>query len=277
MGITTNTIAAKRTRSIAVTAGKGGVGKSNFSVNLSIELGKLGKQVMLLDADFGLANADLLCGLSPKFHLGHVVSGVKDLEEIVLNIAENVSLVPGGSGIEELVNFSFSTHAHTCVKLKEMEQLNDFMVIDTAAGIGSNVLGILTSASEVVVVVTPEPTSVVDAYATIKVILKYSPQKPISVVVNSATSFGEANKVFVQLDSAASSFLNRRLNFLGMIPQDAAVPEAVREQIPLVEYAPESPAARAVRLVAKQFVQQPGPATNNPEKIESFWNAFTTV
>lgn len=264
----------RKTRSIAITAGKGGVGKSNFAVNLALELGKLGKRVLLLDADYGLANADLLCGLSPKFHLGHVVSGIKQLEDIVLELAENVHLVPGGSGIEELVNFSLAGRADIGRKLRAIENDHDFMLIDTAAGIGGNVTDVLASAGEVVVLATPEPTSIVDAYATIKVILKYSPEKSISVLVNNVITLTEANKVFMQLDSAVSNFLGRRLDFLGMVPMDGRVCEAVREQIPVVQYAPQSPASRATRLIAKQFCQQ-DLSQNNLTQSASFWGALT--
>lgn len=273
---TSTTVRAQgKTRSIAITAGKGGVGKSNFAVNLAIEMGKIGKRVVLLDADFGLANADLLCGLSPKFHLGHVISGIKELDDILLEVSENVHLVPGGSGIEELVNFSFSARTDTYRRLREMETGNDFMLIDTAAGIGAGVLDVLTSANEVVVVVTPEPTSVVDAYATIKVILKYSPEKPVSVLVNSAASLADANRVFLQLDSAARSFLDRRLDYLGMVPLDGRVPEAVRQQIPVVQYAPECPASRATRLIAKQLCQPDSVIHTSPQSV-SFWKALTS-
>jgi flagellar biosynthesis protein FlhG len=271
----TTTQPAKKTRSIAITAGKGGVGKSNFAVNLALELGKLNKTVLLLDADYGLANADLLCGLSPKFHLGHVVSGMKDLEDIMLELSDNVHLVPGGSGIEELANFSLAARTDIGRKLREIENEHDFMLIDTAAGIGGGVMDVLVSANEVVVIATPEPTSVVDAYATIKVILKYSPDKPISVLVNNANGVGEANKVFLQLDSAVRNFLGRNLDFLGMIPLDPRVQEAVREQVPVVQHAPEAPASRATRLIAKQFCQ-PTSLTNGggPQPL-SFWSTLT--
>jgi flagellar biosynthesis protein FlhG len=274
---TTTTFAARRTRSIAITAGKGGVGKSNFAVNLALELGALGKKVLLLDADYGLANADLLCGLSPKYHLGHVVSGFKELNEITLELSENVNLVPGGSGIEELANFSMAGRTDIGRKLRALENENDFLLIDTAAGIGPNVIDVLASANELVVIATPEPTSVVDAYATIKVILKYHPQKPISVLVNNVVTLAEANKVFLQLDSAVRNFLGRSVDFLGMVPLDPRVQEAVREQIPVVHYAPQSPASRATRLIAKQFCQQAAlPVDKNISQSASFWTALTT-
>lgn len=274
----TTMTSGRNTRSIAITAGKGGVGKSNFAVNLALELGNFGKKVLLLDADYGLANADLLCGLSPKFHLGHVVSGVKELKDITIALSENVHLVPGGSGIEELANFSLAGRTDIGRKLRALENEHDFMIIDTAAGIGGNVIDVLASANEVVVIATPEPTSVVDAYATIKVILKYSPQKNISVLVNSVVTLTEANKVFMQLDSAVRNFLGRNLDFLGMVPLDARVQEAVREQIPVVQYAPQAPASRATRLIARQFCQQassPSLANNDFAPSASFWTALT--
>jgi flagellar biosynthesis protein FlhG len=259
-------------RCLAVTGGKGGVGKSNLSVNLALELGLLGKQVGLLDADFGLANADLLCGVTPQFHLGHVVAGAKTLEEISINLAENVTLIPGGSGIEELANFSFTSRPQIYSQLMEIEEKFDFMLIDTAAGIAENVIGILVSASEVVVVVTPDPTSIVDAYATIKVILRHSPTKPISVVVNNVVGIGDAEHVFQQISSAAKTFLKHKVDFLGMVPHDPLVSEAIREMTPVVQYKPESPASRAIRLIAKQIQKSSQNPSGEPGKLQSFWN-----
>ena len=259
-------------RCLAITGGKGGVGKSNLSVNLALELGALGKQVGLLDADFGLANADLLCGVSPKYHLGHVVSGTKELEEITIEIAENVTLIPGGSGIEELANFSFISRPFIYSQLMEMEANLDVMLIDTAAGIAENVISVLISANEVIVVVTPDPTSIVDAYATIKVILRHSPNKPVSVVVNNVVGIGDAEHVFQQISSAAKTFLNHKVDFLGMIPHDPQVSEAIREMMPIVQFNPDSPASRAIRLIARQLNKSKPTPENGGDKIHSFWN-----
>lgn len=259
-------------RCLAITGGKGGVGKSNLSVNLALELGKLNKKVILLDADFGLANADLLCGVAPKFHLGHVISGVKTLEEIAIELSRTVHLIPSGSGIEELANFSLTSHSHIFKRLQKMEENLDYLLIDTAAGIAGNVLGILMAAAEVIVVVTPEPTSVVDAYATIKLMLRHSPGKPISIVVNNVVGIGDAEQAFQQLNYAVHKFLNHQIQFLGMIPHDSVLLEAIREQIPVVSYAPETPASRAVRLIAKQLQNQVKQGVAFPIQSESFWN-----
>jgi flagellar biosynthesis protein FlhG len=264
----------KQRRCLAVTGGKGGVGKSNLSLNLALELGLLGNYVALLDADFGLANIDLLCGAVPDFHLGHVLTGLKDLDEVTIDLADKVRLIPGGSGIEELANFSIAATPHIFARMRAMEENLDFMIIDTAAGIADNVSGVLASASEVVVVVTPEPTSIVDAYATIKLILRHSPTKPIAMVVNNIIGVGEAGQVFQSIRAAVRGFLDREIEFLGMIPHDSQVREAIREQVPVVQFAPNSSASRAIRLIAKQLNGKIRWNSDVPE-IESFWELLT--
>lgn len=261
----------KKPRYVAITSGKGGVGKSNLSVNLALELGALDKKVALLDADFGLANIDLLLNISPQFHLGHVVKGLKDLSDITIDVTENVSLIPSGSGFDDLANVTLAIHSYLFAKLRAMEQNQDFILIDTAAGIAENVAGVVISAEEVIVVVTPEPTSIVDAYATIKLILRHSPGKQISIVVNSVVGVGDAERVFLQIHSAVRGFLGHEIEYLGMIPRDANVGEAVREQVPVVQYAPDSPAARAIRLIAKQFQSRKMKETDFAVETQSFW------
>jgi len=262
------------TRTLAISGGKGGVGKTNLAVNLSLELGKLGNQVTLLDADFGLANADLLCGVSPKHHLGHVIAGVKDLDEILIMLSSSVRLLPSGSGIEELANFSLASHSKILGELQEMESYTDFMLIDTAAGLAENVTGVLVSSNEIIIVTTPEPTSIVDAYATIKAVQRYSPEKQISVVVNNVIGVGDAEKVFRQLNHAVNRFLDRNVDFLGMIPNDSQLVEAVREQTPITQFAPDTPASRAVRLIAKQLHTQKRNTPPPLDEAQSFWDAM---
>lgn len=263
----------KKPRCLAISGGKGGVGKSNLAVNLALELGALGNQVGLLDADFGLANDDLLLGISPKFHLGHVVAGIKNLNEVAIEISDNVRLIPGGSGVEDLANFSVESRPHVFEQMREMEKSLDFMLIDTAAGIASNVSSVLTSAEEIIIVVTPEPTSIIDAYATIKVILRHSPGKPISIVTNNIIGVGEAEQVFQSFNAAVRGFLDHHVDFLGMIPHDPQVSDAIREQIPVVQYAQNAPASRAIRLIAKQLHKQNQSGASYSE-VQSFWQSL---
>jgi flagellar biosynthesis protein FlhG len=240
-------------RTIAITGGKGGVGKSNVAVNVALELVAAGRRVTLLDADLALANADVLLGLNPKFHLGHVLSGQRTLSEVVIETSQGLRLIPGGSGIEDLANLSEPAHRRFIAELMAMEDESDFLIIDTPAGIAKNVTSVLNAAASVVIVTTPDPTAVIDAYATLKVLHRYSPAKPVSIIVNEVVGIGDAEKVFSQLDSASKRFLQHPLEHLGTIPRDSQLAEAVRRQIPVVDYAPETPASRSIRLIAKQF------------------------
>jgi len=265
-----------KTRSLAISGGKGGVGKSNLAVNVALELGSLGNNVSLLDADFGLANADLLCGISSKYHLGHVIAGAKQLDEILVRVSPNVSILPSGSGIPELSKFSLAENSKILTQLKKMEHGLDFLLIDCAAGVGESVTGVLVAADEVVIVATPEPTSIVDAYATIKVISRHAADKTISIVVNSVIGVGDAEKVYQQINQAVHRFLGRDVHFLGMIPSDSQVTNAVRDQTPLVRYAPETPASRAIRLIAKQLHSQTRSTLDPSESAKSFWDQLSS-
>lgn len=262
---------SSKPRYVAVTGGKGGVGKSNLSVNLALALGAIDKRVALLDADFGLANADILCGIAPKFHLGHVIKGLKDIDDIKIKIADNVNLIPSGSGFEDLANLSFNIHSYLFAKLRAEAEKVDFLLIDTAAGIAENVAGVLIASEEIIVVVTPEPTSIVDAYATIKMILRHAPGKKISLVVNTVVGVGDGEKVFRQIQSAVKGFLSHEIEFLGMIPQDSNVSEAVRAQVPVIQYAPDAPSSRAISLIAKQLHQGKQKPSNFSAPEISFW------
>lgn len=260
-------------RTIAVTSGKGGVGKSNFAVNVSLELAALGHTVSLLDADLALANADVLFGVTPSRHLGHVVAGECSLAEAVLEVADGVRLIPGGSGITELANLSSAQHAHLLSELRAMETSSDFMLVDTAAGIAGNVTGVLSAAHEIVVVTTPEPTSVVDAYATIKVMHKSSPGVPVWIVVNDVIGVGDAERTFTQLSSAASRFLGRRIDYLGAILRDDELVEAVRDQTPVVLHAPGAASSRSFRLIAKHMSRR-HEKLSSPDPVKSFWESL---
>lgn len=260
----------KRTRTIAVTGGKGGVGKSNVAVNVALELAAAGWSVSLLDADLALANADVLLGVNPQYHLGHVLAGERTLDEIIIETENGLRLIPGGSGIEELANLSKAQQQRLIAELTAMEDEADFMIIDTSAGIGHNVTSVMNAASDVIVVTTPDPTAIVDAYATIKVLHKTSPEKPIWIVINDVVGIGDAEQIFGQLQSAARRFLQHPLEHIGSIPRDSELAEAVRNQVPVVEYAPETPASRSLRLIARQL-DQDRRSGKGPKQFPSFW------
>lgn len=263
---TTREASSRCARAVAVSGGKGGVGKTNVAVNLALALAARGRRVSLLDADLGLANADVLLGLNPRYNLGHVLAGQRRLEEVVVETEWGVRLLPGGSGIEEMANLGRSEHRRIAAELQAVEEASDFLVIDTAAGIAGNVTGVLEAASEVIVVTTPEPTSVVDAYALIKILHRNTPGKKVRVIVNNAVGVGDAEHTFTQLNSAAGRFLGRPVEHLGTIPRDPSLAEAVRERIPVLAYAPDAPASRALRLIAK-FMEIGG----GPAPAGSFW------
>jgi flagellar biosynthesis protein FlhG len=272
---TTLSNGAHRPRTLAITGGKGGVGKSNVAVNLALELGALGWRVSLFDADLALANTDMLLGVNPQYHLGHVLTGERSLDEVIIETTNGVRLIPGGSGVEELANLSLAQQQQLIAELSAMEAASDFMIIDTAAGIGHNVTSVLRAAAEVIVVTTPDPTAVVDAYATIKVLHRYCPAKPVWVLVNNAVGFGDAEEIFGQIHSAAKRFLQHPLEYIGTIPRDEELAEAVRRQIPVVNYAPQAPASRSFRLIAKQLDQARRCAVGSAGPSASFWQLLS--
>jgi flagellar biosynthesis protein FlhG len=260
-------------RSIAITGGKGGVGKSNIAVNLALAIGRQRRRVALLDADFALANADVLCGVTPSFNLGHVIAGVKELREIGIRLTDMVTLIPGGSGLEQLANFSLISKPQVREQVRQLESELDVMLIDTAAGIGENVSTVLAAAGEIVVVVTPDPTSIVDGYATIKVVLRRQPTKPISVIVNDVVSVGDGERVFRSISTAMNGFLGRTPRFLGIVPHDPEVQDAIRRQVPVIEHAPNAPASRAIKLIAKTLTDDSCTAARPTP--QSFWEQLS--
>lgn len=257
---------------IAITSGKGGVGKTNFAVNTALELGLQGLSVALMDADLALANADLLLGVKPTYNLSHVVSEERRLKEIFFPVAPNVNLIPASSGLEQLARLSQAKRNQLVNDLKEIENKTNFILIDTPAGIGSNVINFLCAASDVVVITMPEPTAIIDAYATIKVLHKYSPNKRIWIVVNNVSHFQEAEQVFEQLAKTAAYFLKHKIEYLGAIPIDPELLKAIREQTPVVEYSPNAPSSRSFRVIARRLYLALGANSKNPS---SLWRSLT--
>jgi flagellar biosynthesis protein FlhG len=241
---------------IAVTSGKGGVGKTNVVANLAVTLSELGKKVVVLDADFGLANIDILLGLTPRFHLGHVLFGNKSLSEIMVLGPKGIRIIPASSGLQRMSELTSAQRNHLVECFNTLDSDTDYFIIDTAAGISRNVIHFLLSAQEVIVVSAPEPTAIVDAYAVIKIILAEDPKKPIQVLINSVESADEAHEVYCQINSVVKRFLNREIDYLGHIDHDEHVPQAVRSQMLVTHRYPNASSSRCFRTIARRIGQQ---------------------
>lgn len=237
-------------RVIAVTSGKGGVGKTNLVANVGICLAEQGYRVLLLDADIGTANLDVLFGMYPKFSLYEVMRGECSLEEVIVTGPGGIKLIPGAAGFHEMAYLEGVKKVHLEEKLKEFTQQADFLLIDTGGGISKNVLSFISIAPEVIVVVTPEPTSLADAYAMIKLICRFNLNQRLYTVVNMAASVPEANQTAEKIRTVSSRFLERNIGTLGYILNDNCVRQAVRDQVPLVHRFPRSDAAHQVRSIA---------------------------
>lgn len=247
---------AKGCRTIAVTSGKGGVGKSHLALNLAIAFAQLGRRVCLVDGNLGLGNLDLLCGLNGYWNLSHVVSGARRLDDILLPGPAGIHLIPGASGLAELADCPASVQRQLLLEFQRLERDHDLLLIDTGTGIHQLVRQFTRAADDVLVVATPEPTAIADAYATIKslgVPWVGEPDNELYVVVNQAESAEQALQILDRLQNTARTFLRRQVHAAGWLPYDPAVPAAVRSRRPFLEQFPGSPAARAVAALARQL------------------------
>lgn len=242
-----------QTRVIAITSGKGGVGKTNLAVNLGIALLKLGSRVLLVDADLGLANIDVMLGVIPKFNLGQVLAGQKNMDEIVTNGPLGLKIIAGGSGDYEMANLSERSLEFCLKQLNDIENNTDIMLIDTGAGISRNVLKFVLAADEVIIVTTPEPTAITDAYGIIKMVASVNRNTPIWVVVNMVRNENEGKQVMERLYTVSKRFLDIELYHIGSIPMDPNVPRAVKEQQPFVIGRPRTSAAQNVMEIARNI------------------------
>jgi len=241
---------AKPVKVIAVTAGKGGVGKSNVSVNLAVALAQLNKKVMVLDADLGLANIDIMLGLHTKYNLSHVIQGLCHISDVILQGPYGIKIIPAASGTEYMAQLSHAEHAGIIDSFNELTDDLDYMIIDTAAGISDTVLSFTRSAQELIVVVCDEPTSLTDAYALIKVMSKRHEWRHFHILANMVRNEKDGRELFNKLFKVAEQFLDVQLNYLGAIPFDEHVHKAVKKQKPVLIAYPDSAAALAVQELA---------------------------
>ena len=246
-------------RVIAVTSGKGGVGKSNITVNLAVVLAQSGERVMVLDADLGLANIDVLLGLSPKMNLSHVINGECSLEETIIEGPAGVRIIPASSGVAAMSDLTPAQNAGIIRSFSELTEPVDTLLIDTAAGIADSVVSFSRAAREVIVVVCDEPASITDAYAMIKVLNREYGVQRFHVLANQANSIQQGRELYGKLARVADKYLDVTLDFLGTIPYDDYLKKSVQKQKAVVESFPRSPASMSFRQIAKKAQQWPVP------------------
>lgn len=245
----------KSARIITVTSGKGGVGKSNITANLAIALSELGVKVAVIDADFGLANIDVLLGIAPRFTLLDVMKKNRNIFEVLATGPGNIRFLSGGSGVEELASLDDKELEIFLSGITLMDKLFDIILIDTGAGISQKVMNFVMAADEVLLVATPEPTSITDAYALIKMVAKRDRQKIVKLIINRAKDKAEADDVITKLKLVAEKFLKLNLVPMGYIVMDETVVKAVKAQKPFIIYYPNSQASKYIREIAKRIAE----------------------
>jgi flagellar biosynthesis protein FlhG len=244
---------------IAVTGGKGGVGKTSVAVNLATALGSTGKRVLLLDGDLGLANVDVFLGLSPRHTMAQVISGERTLEEIILESQYGVNVVPGASGIAELANLPSFVHLQLVQAFSALTARIDTLIVDTSAGLAHSVLQFTQAAQHVLLVVCDEPASRTDAYALTKVLSRNHGVNRFFVLANQTRSPGEGDALFQKFQRVANRFLDVTLEYVGEIPEDPYLKRAIREQRPVTAAFPSCPASRAFKKLALKADKWPVP------------------
>jgi flagellar biosynthesis protein FlhG len=254
-----NQTPARPLRVIAVASGKGGVGKTSLTVNLGVTAARAGRKVLIIDADLGLANAEILLGIKPQFHLGHLLADEMPVEDVLGTGPHNVRILAAGSGVQKLTQLSTDDQMRIISAFDPLENHFDTILIDVSAGIGDNVLFFAGAAQETLLVVAPEPTSLTDAYATVKVLSQEAGVQHFNVVVNAAPHEAAAKDIFQKLTMVTSRFLSAHVNYYGFVPRDEHVRRAIMAQKPFVEVYPNSPASRAVSNLYNNLIERAAP------------------
>ncbi len=251
---------APSARVIAVTSGKGGVGKTSISVNLALQLKEQGKKVVILDADFGLANVEIMLGIRPQYNLADLIYNNKSIEEIITEGPMGVGFISGGSGVQDLVNLDKDKLKKLIAKLVKLDSLYDVIIIDTGAGIADSVIEFVLSSPEVLLVVTPEPTSITDAYSLLKAVNRKKEfnreQKDIKVIANRVSGEEEGQEIYDKISIVVSKFLNIQLEYLGHIPMDKHLISAVVEQKPISIQYPNSESALRIKCICGKLLDK---------------------
>ncbi|MCX7513156.1 MinD/ParA family protein [Frateuria sp. STR12] len=267
----------RRCRAIAVAGGKGGVGKTTVAVNLGMSLAMAGREVMLLDADMGLANVDVLLGLAPSRHLGHLLDGSATLEELLLDAPHGLKVIPGGSGARRLAQLGNGEHAAVIRAFDELPRPPDYLLVDTAAGLSDNVAMFAAAADDVVLVVCDEPASLTDAYALVKVLSRDFGVRRFRMVANQVRNAGEARALHLKLAKVCDRFLDVVLDFFGMVPQDERLRQAIRRQNAVVDLWPAARSSQAFKQLASAVDTWEEPARTGLDRIAFFGGQTVTA
>jgi flagellar biosynthesis protein FlhG len=242
---------------IAVTGGKGGIGKSNISVNISIALAEMRRRVVLLDADLGLANIDVLLGIRAEKTIANVLSGECDLRDILVRGPGGIKIVPAASGVQHMASLNAQQHGAMIQAFSDLSDQIDVLVIDTAAGISDTVVSFVRAAQEILVVVCDEPSSITDAYALIKLLNKEYGISRVRVIANMVANAKEGHHLFMKLSGVCERFLDITMQYAGAIPYDENVRKAIQKQKAVVEFSPHCKASQAYRQIAHKIDEWP--------------------
>ena len=249
----------KKSRIITVTSGKGGVGKTSVSINLAIQFRLQGKSVIIFDADFGLANIEVMFGAIPKYNLSDLIYRGKDLNDIIMKGPMDIGFISGGSGISGFGDLTKDQLTYLVYKIKELESMADIIIIDTGAGISSAVMDFVVASNEVILVTTPEPTSITDSYSLLKALNKRDDfdrsQNHIKIVANRVRSYEEGVNLYNKLNVVVSKFLNFNIEFLGIIENDDNMSKAVIQQKPISMAYPNSKGAKSVKKISDTLLE----------------------
>ena len=255
-------------RVIAVTSGKGGVGKTNLAVNLAIALQQRGHRVLVIDADLGMANVDILLGTTSRRHLLDLLQPEVKLDDVIVETVHGVQYISGGSGIEKALEYDHAEKVMLQQKLADCAVRADLILVDTGAGLGRNVMDFILAADEVLLVTTPEPTSLTDAYAVMKAYSIYATQKNLRLVINRVYEQKESREVALKLQRAAEKFLHMSVDCLGYVFEDTSVTKAVRKQTPLLKATTKAAAARCIDALAETLL------TGSEMHVKRGWKGF---
>lgn len=254
----------------SITSGKGGVGKTALVANLAYQLALLDKRVLILDADLGLANVDIVFGLSPKYNLNHFFMGEQPLMEVMIEGPLGIKILPAGSGLQNFIHLDGQQKMRLLEGLDSLQNHFDFVLIDTEAGISENVTYFNTAAQEILVVTTPDPTAITDAYAVMKLLFTQYHEKRFSLVVNQIRSEDEALDVYRKLTMVANRYLNISIDYLGSVPEDRQMGESIRKQKVISELYPSSKISTAFRQITQSICLEP--VQSKPKgSLQFFW------